>query len=427
MTHRPLNYAPLNLIRSAACPLDFTARLLREHRAYEHVCGDSALGELEVGEPLNYARQFTYTDQHKHRRTGTQIVTAPFGLAPVDFDLFLGLFTYLKRLPEIPADRQLHLTADFIAKLAGLPTTCPDDYNRIRSRVFRLSYVKYTNSAAWNSATRSYADIANFEFFSIKSMSRMMESRRPIVLQLSDDFAEIAQHAPALCFDQQLYRSLSPAMRRLYLIANRDGWNQRDSSIFAADDFTIHQLGYAARPDLRRHRLHMLRKQLREAEERDLIRPYKPWGGYIATPDCGPLRGRLALRWSRGPLLRTKADQANTRPAAALHDDALYAQVMGLRDQDGRPLIEPVYRSLLAKFGRERLQKHVAVILAQREHQPSSFKKSEVATFLDRVQKDYTDPDWFSDLARTERLAAFDQISPSASSEELYRSISHTT
>jgi hypothetical protein len=255
----------------------------------------------------------------------------------------------------------------------------------------------------------------------------MMESRRPIVLQLSDDFATIARHAPAPCFDQQLYRSLSPAMRRLYLIANRDGWNQRDSSIFGADDFTIHQLGYAARPELSRHRLFMLRKQLSEAEERDLIRPYKPWGGYFATPDRGPLRGRLALRWSRGPLLRAKADQAKTRSAISLHDDPLYAQVMGLRDQDGRPLIEPVYRNLLAKFGRERLQKHVAVILAQKEHHPGGFKKSEVATFVDRVQNDYADPDWFSDLARAERLAAFDQIAPSASSEELYRSITHAT
>jgi hypothetical protein len=427
MSQRQFTFAPLNLIRSALCPLDFTAMRLRDHPAYEHVRADSALGELEVGESLHYPRQFTYTDQNNHRRTGTQIVTAPFGLAPVDFDLFLGLFTYLKRLPEIPADRKLYLTADFIGKLIGLPTTCPEDYNRIRSRIFRFSYLKYTNSAVWNSVTRSYTDIANFEFFSIKSMSRMMESRRPVVLQLSDDFAEIVQRAPALCFDRELYRSLSPAMRRLYLIANRDGWNQRDSSIFAADDFTIHQLGYAATPQLRRHRLHMLRRQLKEAAERDRIRPYKPWNGYFTTPDHAPLRGRLALRWSRGPLLRTKAGRAGSRPGPSLHDDALYAQTMRLRDQAGRPLIESVYRNLLAKFGRDRLQKHIAVILAQKEHHPGSFKKSEVATFVDRVQNDYADPDWFTDLNRAERLAAFDQIAPSATSENLYRSISQST
>jgi hypothetical protein len=133
-------------------------------------------------------------------------------------------------------------------------------------------------------------------------MSRIIESRRPIVLQLSDDFARIVQHAPALCFDRQLYRSLSLAMRRLYLIANRDAWNHRDSSIFGADDFAIHQLGYAADSQLGRHRLYRLRKQLKEAEKRDIIRPYAPWNSYFCTLDRGPYRGKLALRWSRGPL-----------------------------------------------------------------------------------------------------------------------------
>lgn len=70
-----------------------------DHPDYKHLRKDEALAELEVGDPLQYPRNFPYTDAHGHRRTGTQIVNAYFGLASRDFDMFLGLYTYLKRLP----------------------------------------------------------------------------------------------------------------------------------------------------------------------------------------------------------------------------------------------------------------------------------------------------------------------------------------
>jgi hypothetical protein len=138
-------YAGLNFIKAAFCPLDFKAIKLGEHPEYRHIKCDHALACLEVGQSLHYPRQFSYTDVHGNRRTGTQIITAPFGLAPVDFDLFLGLFTYLKKLPELPEDGRMHMTVDFIAKQLGLPATCQKDYLRIRSRIFRFSYAKYTS------------------------------------------------------------------------------------------------------------------------------------------------------------------------------------------------------------------------------------------------------------------------------------------
>ncbi|MBI3465102.1 MAG: hypothetical protein HY000_18905 [Planctomycetes bacterium] len=113
---RRSTYAGLNFIKTAFCPLEFNAIKLAKHPLYRRLRRDDALALLEVGASLHYPRQFTYTDLHGHRRIGTQIVTAPFGLAPVDFDLFLGLFTYLKKLPELPTDGQIHLTVDFLAR-----------------------------------------------------------------------------------------------------------------------------------------------------------------------------------------------------------------------------------------------------------------------------------------------------------------------
>ena len=95
---------------------------------------------------------------------------APFGLAPKDFDLFLGLYTYLRELDELPAD--------FLGRRCGFSVSSQKDYRRIRSRVFRFSYVKYTNSAFWNPELQSY-DIRNFDFYSLASLSRATASRRP--------------------------------------------------------------------------------------------------------------------------------------------------------------------------------------------------------------------------------------------------------
>lgn len=412
-------YAGLNFIKAAFCPLEFNAIKLAEHALYKRLSSDEGLGALEVGDPLHYPRQFTYSDAHAHRKTGTQIITAPFGLAPGDFDLFLGLFTYLKRLPTLPNDGELHLTVDFLARQLTLPATCQKDYLRIRSRIFRFSYVKYTNSAFWNSEARSY-DIVNFGFFNIAALSRITQSRRPVTFHLDRTFLRLIEQSPSLAFDYDLYRTLSPAMRRFYLIANRDGWNQRDSSIFMADDFAIHQIGYSENPRLHKLRLQKLRGLLREAEERAFIRPYAPWSGYFQRANSGSTRGRLALRWSRGPALRTKETSAGRIFTDRIENDALYAQVRELRDDEGKPLAPLTYRHLVSKFGRELVQKHIAVTLAQKEHHPGSFERSEVAAFIDRLQHDYAEPDWLQDLRRAERLSPFEKIQPNQLSLDMY-------
>ena len=430
MNDGEFRYAALDFIRAGFCPLAFDAMRLAEHPQYRSLpCPDAALGKLEVGESLIQVGQFPYVDSNKHRKTGTQIVTAPFGLSPVDFDLLLGLFDYLKRNPEqIDNERKVRLSAYFLGKLAGLPTTSTDNINRIRSRVFRLSYVKYTNSVAWNSRRRQYYDLSNFEFFSLNSMSRLTESCRPIVMQLSDEFVRLTREAPCLAYSQQLYRSLSPGLRRIYLLANRDGWHAAHSTMFDADQFCIHQLGYTVASDpavdrtRRRDRRHKLKRLLRQAEDVGLIRPYKPWNGYFGMPTSGPLKGKQALRWSRGPALKTK-DNAKATSNSSLANDALFEQVRQLRDQDGQPILPAVYRRLLVEHGRPKLQKHCEIVLAQREVRPGSFEKSEIATYVNRVQNDYAPPDWFQDLARTKDLAGFDQLTPTAASESLYQAI----
>ncbi len=409
------------MIKAAFCPLKFNAIPLREHPHYRELPNDHGLGQLDVGLDLHYPRSFTYIDQHGNQRSGTQIVTAPFGLAPKDFDLFLGLYTLLKRLPEEPSDGRLFLTADVIGKSCNLPTTCQKDYRRIRSLVFRFSYAKYTNSAFWNPESRTY-NIVNFGFFNIDSLSQMVESRRPIVFQFDPSFLRIAQQSKFLSFDYELYCSMSPALRRFYLIANRDGWNQRNSSVFIADRFAVNQIGFDDSPQRKKLRMQRLRKILSEAEDMDLIRPPTSWGSYFRPVTRGRFNGQLGLRWSRGPALRTRDRKQNRRSETSLDDDPLFAQIKELRDEAGEPPSPAVFHHWCGAHGRELLQKHLLIILAQKEQAPDSFQKSEVAALIDRVRNDYTEPDWYRDLRQQERLATFKESTPNQLSKEMYQS-----
>ncbi len=415
-------YAGLDFIKAAFCPLEFNAMKLRDHPAFIHLKKDKALAALEVGENLNYPRQFPYTDLHGNRKLGTQIITAPFGLAPKDFDMFLGMYTFLKKQPELPANGQLHMTVDFLARQLQLPATCQSDYLRIRSRLFRFSTVKYTNTALWNKEERSY-DIVNFGFFNLASLSRLTESRRPVTLQWDPTFLSMIGNTAFLSFDYDLYRTLSPVLRRFYLIANRDGWNQLNSSVYAADAFAIHQIGYHGDPIRKKLRLQKLRKMFAEAEDLGLVRPSTSFNGYFQKATTGTHAGELLLRWSRGPALRTKQAKETPTLVSNLDADALYAQCQELRDEDRQPMNALTFRRLVSEYGRASMQKHIVIILAQKEHRPKSFSKSEVAAFVNRLQNDHPAPDWYVALEKEERLAGLDKVEANQLSNELYSNL----
>lgn len=99
MTDRQFLYAPLGLIRSSLCPLDFRATRVSDLPEFANMVAKVPnFGELLVGNCLRYESLFPYTDRHKHRRYGCQLVMAPLGLSPEDIDMLFGICTYLYTL-----------------------------------------------------------------------------------------------------------------------------------------------------------------------------------------------------------------------------------------------------------------------------------------------------------------------------------------
>jgi len=66
------------------------------------------------------------------------------------------------------------------------------------------------------------------------------------------------------------------------------------------------------------------------------------------------------------------------------------------------------------------MQKQVVVVLAQKEHHPADFTKSELAAFINRCQHNHPEPDWYKDLRRAERVAMFDGVEPNQLSMDVY-------
>lgn len=190
--------------------------------------------------------------------------------------------------------------------------------------------------------------------------------------------------------------------------------------MFVADDFAVNQIGYSPSPALAKLRRQRLRQIVSEAEELGLIRPCKGWSGYFQAGNRGTVKGKLLLRWSRGPLLRTKQEEPGMRYTDRIENDALYAQVQDNRDEDNKPITPHVFHRLITTFGREQMQKHVTIILAQKEHHPGSFQKSELAAYINRMQHDHPEPDWYQDLKRAERLSLLDGVQPTQTSKEMY-------
>lgn len=432
--HRQPGYAGVDFIKAAVCPLDFVASPLGEHPGWEILHADKALADLEVGEPLKYPRQFWYLDQQKNRKRGTQIITAPFGFSPEDFDLWLGIYSWLWRKQQrgetISEDGLVEMSLSFLARLGGMPYQGGRNIQRLRSRLFRLSFVTYANSAFWNRDNRSY-DVVTFGLFKLDSLSRLMASRRPVGLRIDTKILSLLPQSRAFCFDQQLYRSLEgAALRRLYLIANRECYHKRCSPIYLADDFATQQMGYCddeeansqKRSQRQRDQRRKLKQRLDKAADLGLIRPHAEWGDWFSKGTRGYWSGKVCLRFERGPVLKSKKSQQSIQ-IDDLQDDALWSQIREFTDQQGEGLHPQVYQNLKAEYGEQRLQRHIRVVLAQKERDPKSFTKSEAATFVDRVKQDYADPDWYQQELHGNQLCMFDDIQPNQQSQQLLHAV----
>ncbi|MCA9195986.1 MAG: hypothetical protein KDA87_00550 [Planctomycetales bacterium] len=216
----------LTMVEHALCPLD---------------------ARMSLTSDLVHETSFSYTDQHKKRRTGRVRVCCPLGLLPQDELFVWGLLALT--LADEQNGGELHATRHYLLRHLGLidekSRRGGRQYSRLSEAIDRLAAVRYFNDGFYDPIRSEHRKVS-FGFFSYSQPSDDDSTRawRIIWDPLFFEFAKAARGA--LRFDLTTYRQLDVASRRLYLFARKILFRKDISHAISVDHIATNVLGYAA-------------------------------------------------------------------------------------------------------------------------------------------------------------------------------------
>ena len=421
-------YLPIELVQVALCPLSFTPTRLSEHILYKHpqqnlrlLKKDGALESLLVGDELDCWKHYKYWDHNENRKVGHVNIKAPFGMAPEDFDVIVGLYNYCRaqhREGESSFDPTVQFSLADIARICDLPHGGGKQALYLRSRLFRLGFVSLHFTAVWDTEERAHVQ-RTYKLFTIKSLSRLNLPKQKIVIQLDPSFVDLIASRRVIQFDRTLYNSMTAKHKRHYLQCVRFGWYSRTSppDVLAAD-YACNQIWFAdhdermrqsggvvsADDDRTHQRIGWLADLLKEAEAKyEIIKPTSKsgWKGeYFKQVVAGSGQVEKYIRWANGPRIKNKR-QRNSK--FDLNSDPLWQSICQFQDDTGHPITPATYRDWLDQYGADRVQQHVRIIEWMVGNR-IPFTKSALQALADRVHKNHPAPDGYRQQTQTSLL-----------------------
>ncbi|MEZ5940284.1 MAG: hypothetical protein R3C18_02755 [Planctomycetaceae bacterium] len=359
----------LTLVEHALCPLD--ARTSLEHGLVHHT-------------------SFQYSDAKRRRQTAHVEVSCPHGLSAHDEFYLWGLLALTLSQPQ--SGSEFHATPHYCLRQLGLIDTKARrggrQYQQFAAAIERLSWVKYGCDAFYDPMRAEHCRV-RFSFLSYR-LPIDPQSSRVWRFHWDAQFLEFVKSAGgSLWFDLELYRSLSPAGRRLFLFISKVFARSQQTPRLDLKQIAIEILGLSAQLPTK----HLLAKTRRVCEElieaglimehqRDLIQK-RAAGEYDVL-----LRAGNAVRQQPGGRLKP-VDSPLMEPLQAIGlDPAGIARV-------------------LRQFPHERVREWADITLAARERFGLKFfKRSPMAYLIDNLKKSASDgrtpPDWWHDIRRAE-------------------------
>jgi hypothetical protein len=267
-------------------------------------------------------------------------------------------------------------------------------YAMLRESLVRLTTVSYRNTGFYNPETRE-REIAAFQFLSILlptigGISGLVENDRCWRIEWNPAFFRFCRATGGnLLFDLDLYRSLTPVSRRLFLKLKDRYW--RSKRVFLnVDDLTIHGLGFAAERPLKKRKFD-LTNCLRELLRHNVI----ALGRGQTDPKQLFLKrrkGTYVVVLHEGTYFRQPLSSRTTSEKNAIADDPLFEPLHKIGvDEAG-------IRRLLHEFSRGLIGRWVRITDATMHENPRGFpgfKVSPAAFLIDGIQNNRTPPDWF--------------------------------
>ena len=352
---------------------------------------ETAFWPLKGGkiESATFATSYTFRDGSAKREARVSVY-APHGLQQIDEYVLWGLLAL--SLERKPAEPVLLATPYWLIKRLGLAMG-GFQYDQLRASMERLAATAYQNTAFYNPVAKRHERVT-FHFLSAflptKGKGGPVDAERAWRVEWSPMFFRMCQASGGtLLFDLDLYRTLSPAARRLFLKLKDRFW--RSKRVFLnVDDLTIHGLGFAADRPLKK-RKYDLANAIRELVDREIV---ELAAGMTDVRDLFIRRGKglYVVRFFEGAYFRQPQSERARTQKNRIADDPLFEPLRTVG------IDEPGIRRLLKAFSAKRIQDWLRITDAALHETPRGFpgfKTSPAAFLIDGVQNERMPPDWF--------------------------------
>lgn len=362
---RSVGVGQLSLIEHALCPL-----------------------ETKRGANLVHRACYRFTDAQRRRQTAQVRVFAPLGLFPGDELYLWGLLALTLSQSEV--DGSLDATPHWCLRQLGLIDSGKRrggrQYRQFSAALERLSAVSYLSSACYDPVRGEYRQVS-FRFFSY-SLPANPESNRTWNIVWDDVFFQLVQAVGgSMRFDLNVYRSLDPAARRLFLLINKVGYRQGRIPVFDLKHLAVDVLGLSPTLAIRDMKFKVSRT-LQRLESVGVIQHSRIQG---VVPR------QFSVTFERGPALNAKADRKSDSAESPLIEGLL---ALGFDRDSASSLVRRHPRKLVALWTDIT---QAALERFGRKH----FRRSPMAYLVDSLSKAAqgirTPPDWWHEVRKSEQ------------------------
>jgi len=317
-------------------------------------------------------------------------VRSAIGLQPVDEYVLWGLLGTTLSRPN--AEPVLLATPYWMLRQLGMDTG-GSQYAELRESLLRLSTASYQNTGFYNPETQEHEYVA-FQFLSmllptVGGAGRVVDNDRCWRIEWNPAFFRFCRATGGnLLFDLDLYRSLTPAARRLFLKLKDRFWRSK-RVFFNVDDLTINGLGFSTDRPLYKRKFD-LTNCIRELLKHKIISLGR---GQTDARDLFIKRGKglYVVSFYEGPYFRQPISERAISEKNSILTDPLFEPLRKIGvDEAG-------IRRLFRDFSRGTIQRWVRITDAAMHEKPKGFpgfKVSPAAFLIDGVQNNRTPPDW---------------------------------
>ena len=348
-----------------------------------------ANSKVSLVDNLVHSCDIYYTDKQRHRRKGTGTTYATFGLSSVDEFYLWGLLglTFSQQEPTLDFRATPHFVLKSLGRIDQHAKRGGSAYQQFRDSLRRLAGVTYRSDCFYDPLRKEHREVA-FGFMSY-SLPLAPESSRAWRVLWDPMFFEFCQATGGrLFFDIDVYRTLDPTSRRLFLFLSKVFWRRRESGWFDVGALAYNILGIS--PSV----------AMRDIRSNKLARPIKKLSdlGILADSEQRKVgRGIYRIRFERGSYFDRNRFLKRSLPA----DSPLAEQLLSIGLDDAS------VRWYANNFKLGLLQEWADITLAAKEkYGRSFFKKSAAAYFVDGVKNaangTRTAPDWWHDFRKKE-------------------------